>query len=72
MKTFWCLYRENPFQVLCSGGHFRSPEPDRALNFRIFAEESDARLIQLSLRERTFIGKRSYIRQRIKNHEYTS
>lgn len=70
MKTFWCLYRENPFQVLCQGGAFRTPQQDEKLSIRVFPEESDARFIQKRLAIRTFIARRSYIIGRIKSHDY--
>lgn len=67
MKTFWCLYRESPFRLLFEDGKFESPRRDESRKPRPFDTEADARFIVKHLRERTFVAKRSYLRQRMRN-----
>lgn len=67
MKTFWCLYREDPFRVLFEDGLFEEPRRDESREPRVYDTEADARFIIKHLTTRTFVAKRSSLRGRIKN-----
>lgn len=66
-KTLYGLYRENPFQIYFTGEGFSEPRRDETRTIHPYPSEDSAWEIVRQLSIRTFVGKRSYLRQRIKN-----
>lgn len=66
--TQYGLYRENPFRVYFDPSHsFEEPRRDDPRKPHPYKTEAHAWEIVRLLKERTFVGKLSYLRQRIKN-----